>query len=363
MAHRPLFGHHELRSRLARSWQEGRLPSSLLLQGQRGVGKQRLALWLGQLMLCERTLPDGLLEPCGNCRSCRYSERGVHPDLHWFFPRPKLKDPDPSPEDVAEDIAEAVSERMERDGLWSAPSGTEGLYLATVRALVHQASLRPAMSARGIFVVGDAERMVPQEGSEQAANAFLKMLEEPPPTTTIILTSSEPGALLPTIRSRVVTLRVPALAQADVEAFLDDPAVQRRLSGLTRHDAIARAGGAPGELLTGEANATAFSAARWLLDAALEPASPAGAAQRIKVAARQGVAGARGAFTDTLDAMAVLLHGRVRQLLSQGLNAEARRTAAAVTILQDVKLKAQGNVSPQLLGAALVQDLHEALRQ
>jgi DNA polymerase-3 subunit delta' len=48
--------------------------------------------------------------------------------------------------------------------------------------------------------------MVPQEGADAAANAFLKLLEEPPADTTLILTSSEPGALLPTIRSRVVAL-------------------------------------------------------------------------------------------------------------------------------------------------------------
>jgi len=251
---------------------------------------------------------------------------------------------------------------MGQDGLWSAPSGSEGLYIATVRTIVHQASMRPAMASHGVFVVGDAERMVPQEGQEQAANAFLKLLEEPPPTTLLIATTSEPGALLPTIRSRVVTVRVPTLARADVEAFMDDPAVQRRLGALPRAEAVAKASGAPGELLSGEANAAAFSAARRLLDAALQPSSPAGAAERIKAAARQGSAGARGAFSDTLDAIAVLMHGRVRGLVSQGLNAEARRTAAAMSLLQGAKLKAQGNVSPQLLGAALVEDLHRALR-
>ena len=46
------------------------------------------------------------------------------------------------------------------------------------------------------------------ETIKYAANAFLKLLEEPPPGTSIILTSCEPGALLPTIRSRVVTMRM-----------------------------------------------------------------------------------------------------------------------------------------------------------
>ena len=47
-----LYGHSSLRKRLARSAGSGRLPSSLLLHGPAGIGKQRLALWLAQLLLC-----------------------------------------------------------------------------------------------------------------------------------------------------------------------------------------------------------------------------------------------------------------------------------------------------------------------
>lgn len=363
MAFRPLVGHGALRARLASAWQGGRLPASLLFQGRRGVGKQRLAIWLGQLQLCERARPEGLAEPCGSCQHCRYVERGMHPDLHWFFPRPRLKDPDPSPDDIATDLAEALAERMEQDGLWASPAGTENLYIATIRALLHQASLRPAMAKHAVFVVGDGERMGQAEGAEYAANAFLKLLEEPPPSTTIIVTTSEPGSLLPTIRSRVVSVRVPTLPVDDVAAFLDDPAVHRKLGTQPRSELLARAGGAPGELLQGDSTTAAFAAARRLLDAALQPASPAGMAERTKAAARQGVAGARGAFTDTLEALSILLHARVRELVGAGLAIDARRTASAMSLVEDAKLQARGNVSPQLVGAGLLDRLHTTLRR
>lgn len=362
MAHRPLYGHHVLRSRLAGAWQGGRLPASLLLVGRRGVGKQRLGLWLGQLLLCERALRDALPEPCGECQHCRYVDRGMHPDLHWFFPRERLKDGDASADDVKADLAEAVAERMAADGLWPASVGNHGIHVATVRALVQQASLRPAMASRAVFVVGDAERMVSQEGADQAANAFLKLLEEPPPGTTLILTTSEPGALLPTIRSRVVTMRVSPLSAGDMIAFLDDPAVQRRLPGANREEALKRASGSPGELLAGESTAASFAAARKLLDAALQPSSPNGTVDRVKVAARQGVAGARGAFSDMLDALTILLHDRARQLVASGHDADARRTAGALIEVETAKVRAQGNVSPQLVAASLVSSLHRAMR-
>lgn len=362
MPHRPVFGHAALRHRLAQAWHAGRLPSSLLLVGRRGVGKQRLALWLGQLLLCERALGEQLLDPCGSCQHCRYAERGTHPDLRWYFPRPRLKDGDASSDDVKADFAEAISERMAADGLWAPSVGSDGIHIATVRALVSQAGVRPAMAARAVFVVGDAERMVSQEGADQAANAFLKLLEEPPNSTTLILTTSEPGALLPTIRSRVVTMRVPALTRSDVEQFLDDPAVQRRLAKVPRSEAIQRAGGAPGELLADAATTASFAAARKMLEAALQPATPVGTAERVKMAARQGVSGARGAFTDMLDALTVLLHERTHQLVSANREPDARRTASAVLDVEMAKVRAQGNVSPQLLSASLLQSLHRTLR-
>ena len=284
------------------------------------------------------------------------------PDLHWFFPRPRLKDGDASPDDVKADYSEAIAERMEAEGLWAPSLGTEGLYVATVRALVHQASLRPAMAKRAVFVVGDAERMVSQEGADQAANAFLKLLEEPPPGTTIILTTSEPGNLLPTIKSRVVAIRVPTLSRREIDAFLDDAVVERKMARVPRDEALARMNGAPGELFAGESMAAAFAAARRILDAALQPSTPDGTAERIKAAARQGVAGARGSFTDTLEALTHLLHARAKQMVDSGHDTDARRTASAVVLVEFAKAKAQGNVSPQLLGASLLSSLHRTLR-
>ncbi len=341
---------------------DGRLPASLLLQGSRGVGKQRLAIWLGQLLLCERAASGRLVDPCGECQQCRYSARLVHPDLHWFFPRPRLKDGDASHADVAADLGEAIAERLEADGLWAAPPGSDGIQVATIRALVHSASVRPAMAKRSVFIIGDAERMVAQEGADQAANALLKLLEEPPPNATLILTTSEPGALLPTIKSRVVSVRVPTVPRADLEELLQDPAVQKRLGSASRDELIARASGAPGMLFGVESTAGAYAAARKMLEAALQPSNPAGSVERIKTAARQGVAGARGAFSDMLDALTVLLHDRVKRLVAAGHESDARRAASAMLLIEDAKLRAHGNVSPQLLSASLLRSLHDTLR-
>lgn len=351
-----LYGHERLRERLSESIRAGTLPSSLLLQGPRGVGKQRLALWLAQRLLCTEAEA-----PCGTCKACRYVRELTHPDLHWVFPRPRLKDADPDLEQVRDDYGEATAERASNSGLYAAPPGNEGIFVATVRSLVLRAVMTPAMGKRKVFIVGDAERMVPQEGSDMAANAFLKLLEEPPADTTIILTSSEPGALLPTIRSRVVAVRVPLLPDADVRAFVENLEVKKALDKEGKSGTAERvraAAGAPGKLLTGADDAKATMNARKIIDAATSGRR----ALVYSTAVSQGAAGARGAFTDTLDALVELLGERARDALHRKDQASAASASKAVDAVLQAQTYANGNVSPQIIAAKLIRELATTLK-
>ncbi len=351
----PLYGHRSLLERLASSALDGKLPASLLLHGPRGVGKQRLALALARTLLCDNSGP----EPCEKCQSCRFTRDLTHPDLHWFFPRPRL-DGNVSLDDVREDYGDAVAERVKANGLYATPGGEESIFIAATRLLVHTAAISPAIARRKVFVVGDAERMVPQEGSDQAANAFLKLLEEPPADTTLILTSSEPGALLPTIRSRVVSVRVPPLRDTEVRAFLDDEIVRRglRVDAGRVDELVQMAGGAPGRLIAEDELTTALTAARRLLDAA----ASRDPGPRFRASLGVGGKGARGRFSDTLDAMTALLHDRARSAARDGRDDEARGVATAVAVVEEIKELATGNVNPQLLTASLLRRLAPLVR-
>lgn len=351
-----LYGHEPLRQRLSESVRAATLPASLLFQGARGVGKQRLALWLAQRLLCTGENP-----PCGKCTSCRYVRELTHPDLHWVFPRPRLRDADPDLDQVREDYGEATSERAADKGLYPAPSGSEGIFVATVRSLVQRAAMAPAMGSRKVFIIGDAERMVPQEGADMAANAFLKLLEEPPSNTTIVLTTSEPGALLPTIRSRVVSVRVPLVPDAAVRAFVEDPVVRAALdkqaTGSTA-ERVRAAAGAPGRLLSGEGDARATVSARKIIDAAVGTNH----SQRYATALSQGASGARGAFSDTLESLIALLGERMRDALHRNDDAAAASASRAVDVVLRAQTYASGNVNPQLITAKLIRELSTTLR-
>ncbi len=347
----PLYGHDALRARLAEQADRGALPSSLLLTGPAGVGKQRLALWLGARLLCEAAE-----RPCGTCQHCRYAAELQHPDLRWFFPRARIPNSsDIAVEEVQQEYDEAVRERVEARGLYARPDGSAGIFVYVTRLLVQLASRSPAMARRKVFVVGDAERMAPQASSQEAANAFLKLLEEPPADTTLILTSSEPGSLLPTIRSRVVTVRVAPVAEAPMRRFLTDEAGTGALPNEPVEVLLGLAGGAPGLLIGSDERAAAVERARQMLAAA-----DGGREQALRAAFTSGSARARGAFTDVLDALTVLLHERARDATARGDDAAATRAVRAVPAVEEAKRAAEGNANPQLVTARLLGALSGA---
>ncbi|HKO15535.1 MAG TPA: hypothetical protein VJU87_04805 [Gemmatimonadaceae bacterium] len=354
----PLYGHDQLRHRFDAAVERGALPGSLLLHGPRGVGKQRLGLWLAQRLLCS----GSGRRPCGVCEQCRFAVELTHPDLHWFFPRPRLKDGEASASEIREDHAEAVAERAVHNGIYPPSAGMDGIFIATTQQIVQSAAMSPAMAQRKVYVIGDAERMVPQTGADQSANAFLKLLEEPPVDTTIVLTSSEPGALLPTVRSRVVAFRVPPLSDSAVRQVVSDPAMQHALRDQgfdgSVDDLVLAAAGSPGRLLAHEAWSQALRQAHRFIEAA----SGSDRSSRYEVALGQGVSRARGAFSDTLDAVATLLHERARAASVRRDEAAAVGAARAVLAVERAKEQAEGNLNPQLVSAALLRQLSGLLQ-
>src|SRR5205807_4932650 len=81
--------------------------------------------------------------------------------------------------------------------------------------------------------------------NDQAANALLKTLEEPPPTTHLILTTSNPTALLPTIRSRCQVIRFAPIPHYQIEKFLIGkeamPSADAKLLARTSRGSLGRA--------------------------------------------------------------------------------------------------------------------------
>jgi len=158
-----------------------RLPHSLLLVGQKGLGKFELARHFAASLLCESPQTDGL--GCGKCLACNWFAQGNHPDF-------RLLQPDALGEDVE------VEEGKKK------PS--QQITIDQVRALDDFFNVGTHRGGLRIVIVNPTEAM-----NRSTANSLLKTLEEPPPSTLFLMVSSEPMRLLPTIRSRCQVVAVP----------------------------------------------------------------------------------------------------------------------------------------------------------
>jgi DNA polymerase III subunit delta' len=363
MSLHPLIGHQETRRRLAQAVRNQSLPQVLLLTGAAGVGKQRLALWLGQLLLCEHPAD----EPCGECRACRLVAGLAHPDLHWIvpIPRPKASEPGRQVEEAAQALSAVMDERR-GNSLWGLAEGMAIHGIASVRVLQRQAGLTSVEGGRRIFIIGEADRLVPQEATDAAANALLKLLEEPPAGSVFVLTTVDAQRMLPTIRSRAVQLRLKRLSDGELREFL---AAQLRppLSRAELERRVSLAEGSIGRALAlGEDSGKAEDAARQLLEAVL-----AGSGPSLEQALRQAPWSARGDFTAMLDALAETLseaaRGSVgqtpRRPIPQALQRyrSPDRLLKAMEHVADAREAAWGNANPQLLLAVLGEELAEVL--
>ncbi|AZS48164.1 MULTISPECIES: DNA polymerase III subunit delta' [Microbacterium] len=87
--------------------------------------------------------------------------------------------------------------------------------IAEARGLVERSYFAPSAGRYRVIVVEDADRMV-----ERTSNVLLKALEEPPEQTVWILCAPSEADLLPTIRSRVRSLRLREPDVADVARLI-----------------------------------------------------------------------------------------------------------------------------------------------
>jgi DNA polymerase-3 subunit delta' len=95
------------------------------------------------------------------------------------------------------------------------PSGKARIItVEKTRELISMMNRTSNQGGSKVAIIHEADRM-----RKEAANAFLKTLEEPPPDTFILLTSSRPYSLLATIRSRCLLVRLPKenISNADEE--------------------------------------------------------------------------------------------------------------------------------------------------
>ncbi|MGB8326412.1 MAG: DNA polymerase III subunit delta' [Steroidobacteraceae bacterium] len=198
-----------LRRALLAAHTANRLPHALLIHADPGTGGEALAHWAAQLVLCR----DSQHGPCGRCSDCRRFAANQHPDVALVGP---LED-------------------------------SRQIRIDQIRELAAELALTSHGEGYKVAILAPADAL-----NENAANAFLKTLEEPPANTLLILVTAHPSRLPATIRSRSLRLRVPVPARAQALEWLS---VQR--PGADWNAALDLFNGAPFAALDGDAPALA----------------------------------------------------------------------------------------------------------
>jgi DNA polymerase-3 subunit delta' len=190
MAFRELVGHRTTLGLISRALDAGTLPPTLIFGGPDGIGKRQAAIALAQTLNCLNPVKpapwaDGSRSPlavdaCGECSPCRRIAKGQHPDVT---------------------IVE--------------PSETGTIKIDEVRKVIYETGFKPFEARKRVSIFDAAEAI-----NDDGQNALLKTLEEPPASSVIVLVTSQPGALLPTVRSRCPTVRFSPLSPHDVASWL-----------------------------------------------------------------------------------------------------------------------------------------------
>lgn len=164
------FAKERALERLAEAHRAKRLTHACLLAGPPGSGKAEVARGLAAIVL--QTTPDRL---------------GEHPDFHRVSPESKSR----------------------------------RIVTAQIRDLEHALHMKPLGGSCKVALIQDADRLQPQ-----AANAFLKTLEEPPAGCHIILTTVLREAVLPTILSRCMNVPLHASSTPGLDVAVEPLAAE-----------------------------------------------------------------------------------------------------------------------------------------
>ena len=166
---------------LQRSLARGRLGHAYLFTGDSLEELELLAANLAKTLNCLNPARTAGIatDCCDECLNCRKVADGNHADVHWARPESKSR----------------------------------VITIDQMRDVMQQIQLKPTEAGYKIAVIAGADRL-----NVQAANAFLKTLEEPPQKSVIILLSTEPSRILETILSRCLRLNFATGAARELSA-------------------------------------------------------------------------------------------------------------------------------------------------
>ncbi|MBE7044513.1 MAG: hypothetical protein E7397_03215 [Ruminococcaceae bacterium] len=170
-----------------------------IFEGEPGVGKLPAVRLFAASLVCENTNAA----PCGSCPACIGAKAETNPDIRYI--------------DTGDKKSIGVNQ---------------------IREIITDAYVRPFESRKKVYVISEGDAL-----TEEAQNAFLKVLEEPPQYTVFVILVSKASMLLQTIHSRCAVIRFPPLDRQTMLSYIEETYPDANREFLLRY-----AGGIPGNV-------------------------------------------------------------------------------------------------------------------
>ena len=166
--------HDEIMKKLISAARENHVRQAYIFEGSRGIGKRKAARLFAAALVCETETHA----PCGTCAACIGAKADTNPDIRYI-------------------------------------SSDKSIGVDAMREIVSDAYIKPFESKRKIYIIENGELM-----TEQAQNAFLKMLEEPPEYAIFIILTVNSSLLLQTVISRCGIIRFSPVKKEVIKKYI-----------------------------------------------------------------------------------------------------------------------------------------------
>lgn len=172
ISHWPIIGHKKIIKVLQQGIGRNKISHAYLFYGPENMGKKSMAKYFALSLICNNNN-----KPCLECNNCQQFLKNIHPDIIWLRKNEEKKN----------------------------------ISIDQIRDLKEKISLSGFTNGYKIVIMVNAEEM-----TKEAANSFLKILEEPPRKSVIILLANKLNSIPETILSRCQTFKFSPVKKLEI---------------------------------------------------------------------------------------------------------------------------------------------------
>lgn len=212
-------GQNRVKKILTSIYKSKRIPHSFIFYGIEGIGKDAAAIEFAKLLNCDN--PDEELGACDVCKSCKATMNFNSTVFKFITALPASKKEDDSGDtiltDADQELLSVELKKKSNDPYYKVdiPKATT-IKIESIRQIKKEIYYTGERGKKKIYLISNADMM-----RKEAANSFLKVLEEPPGDSVIILTTSKLNSLLPTIVGRCQKIKFNSISNYDLKEYIN----------------------------------------------------------------------------------------------------------------------------------------------